>query len=77
MVRPIQKNPYLRSRQVRNFSSAGIRPKSMYRFGITGCKLTAVELTPQRQSVKILLDLNLGLERNVVLALANRNSSQF
>jgi hypothetical protein len=30
------------------FASSGIRPKSMYRFGTTGCKVTVAELTAQR-----------------------------
>jgi hypothetical protein len=32
-------------RPVKNFASAGIRPKNMYRFGTTGCKVTVAELT--------------------------------
>jgi hypothetical protein len=41
----MQKNVSLRSRQVENFASAGIRPKSMYGFGTTGCKVTVSELS--------------------------------
>jgi hypothetical protein len=44
----MQKNSSLRSRQVTNFASARIRPKSMYGFGTTGCKVTVAELTAQR-----------------------------
>jgi hypothetical protein len=58
----MQKNAYLRYRQVKNFASAGIRPKSTY--GGLG-----------PQGVKMPLDLNLGLARNVVLPQANRNGS--
>jgi hypothetical protein len=38
--------------------------------------VTVAELTAWRQSVKMLLDPNLGLVRNVVLALANRDGIQ-
>jgi hypothetical protein len=34
-------------RQVKNFASSGIRPKSMYRFGTVGYKVTVAELTAQ------------------------------
>jgi hypothetical protein len=44
----MQKNASLRSRQVKNFASAGIRPKSMYGFGTTGCEVTVAELVAQR-----------------------------
>jgi hypothetical protein len=32
----------------KNFASSGIRPKSMYRFGTTGCKVIVTELTAWR-----------------------------
>jgi hypothetical protein len=38
----------LKSRQVKNFASPGTRPKSMYRFETTGCKVTVAELTAWR-----------------------------
>jgi hypothetical protein len=44
----MQKNVSLRSRLVKNFASVGIRPKSIYGFGTTGCKVTVAELTAQR-----------------------------
>jgi hypothetical protein len=75
-ARQMQKNASLRSRQVKNFASSGIRPKSVYRFGTTKCKVTNAELTAQRWSVKLLLDPNFGFAMNVVLPLANRNNSQ-
>jgi hypothetical protein len=34
--------------QADNFASSGIRPKSVYRFGTTGYKVTVAELTAQR-----------------------------
>jgi hypothetical protein len=34
-----------RSRQVKNFASAGTRPKSMYGFGIMKYKVTVAEFT--------------------------------
>jgi hypothetical protein len=55
------KNVSFRSRQVKNFASAGIRPKGVYRFGTTGCKVPVVALPAWRSSVKMLLDLSLGL----------------
>jgi hypothetical protein len=42
------KNASLRSRQVKNFTSLGIRPKIMYRFGTTRYKVTVAELTARR-----------------------------
>jgi hypothetical protein len=42
----MQKNASLRSRQVKNFTSAGTKPKSMYEFGTMGCKMTIAELLP-------------------------------
>jgi hypothetical protein len=39
-----QKNVFLRSRQVKNFASARIRPISIYRFGTTRCKITVAGL---------------------------------
>jgi hypothetical protein len=47
-ARQMQKNASLRSRQVKNFASAGIRTKSVYRFGTTRCKVIVAELTAQR-----------------------------
>jgi hypothetical protein len=44
----MQKNASLKPRRVKNFASAGIRPKSMYGFGTTGYKMTVAELTAQR-----------------------------
>jgi hypothetical protein len=44
-VKLMQKNALLRSRQVKNFDLAGIRPKSVYGFGTTGCKMTVTEFT--------------------------------
>jgi hypothetical protein len=46
-ARQIQ-NAFLRSRQVKSFASAGTRPKSVYGFGTTGCKVTVAEFTGQR-----------------------------
>jgi hypothetical protein len=37
-----------RSRWVKNFASAGIRPKTMYGFGNTGCKEIVAEFTARR-----------------------------
>jgi hypothetical protein len=74
-ARKMQKNASLKSRKVKNFALARIRPKSMYGFETTRCKVTVSELTAWRWSVKMLLDPNLDLVRNVVLPLANRNSS--
>jgi hypothetical protein len=42
-ARQMQKNVSLRSRQVKNFASAGTRPKSGYGFGTTGGKVTVAE----------------------------------
>jgi hypothetical protein len=36
------------SRQVKNFASAGTRPKSAYGFGTMGCKVTVAEFTVRR-----------------------------
>jgi hypothetical protein len=47
-ARQMQKNASLRSRKVKNFASAEIRPKSVYGFGITDCKVTVAELTAWR-----------------------------
>jgi hypothetical protein len=47
-ARQMQKNVSLRSRQVKNFASIGIRPKSVYGFGTTGYRVTVAELTAQR-----------------------------
>jgi hypothetical protein len=44
-ARQMQKNASFRSRQVKNFASAGTRPKSMYGFGTMGCKVTVTEFT--------------------------------
>jgi hypothetical protein len=44
----MQKNVSLRSRQVNNFASAGIRPKSVYQFGTTGYKVIVAEFTSWR-----------------------------
>jgi hypothetical protein len=44
----MQKNAFLRFRLVKNFASAGIKPKSMYGFGTTGCKVTFAELMAWR-----------------------------
>jgi hypothetical protein len=48
VARQMQKNASLRTRQVKNFASAGTRPKRVYGFGIMGCKVTVAEFTPQR-----------------------------
>jgi hypothetical protein len=47
----MQKNASLRSRQVKNFASAGTKPKSMYGFGTVGGKVTVAEFTDQRSSI--------------------------
>jgi hypothetical protein len=47
-ARRMQKNASLRSRQVKNFASAGIRSKSVYGFVTIGYKMTVAELTAQR-----------------------------
>jgi hypothetical protein len=47
-ARRMQKNASLRSRQVKNFASAGTRPKRVYGFGIMGCKVTVAEFTAWR-----------------------------
>jgi hypothetical protein len=47
-ARQMQKNASLRSRLVKNFATAGIRPKILYEFGTTGYKITVAELTAQR-----------------------------
>jgi hypothetical protein len=47
-ARWIQKNVSLKSRQVKKLASAGIRPKIVYRFGTTDCKVTVVELIAWR-----------------------------
>jgi hypothetical protein len=47
-TRQMQKNASLRSRQVKNFASAGIRPQSVNRFGTKRCKVTVAELTAWR-----------------------------
>jgi hypothetical protein len=47
-TKQMQKNAPLRSQQVKNFTSAGIRSKIMYRFRTTGYKVTVAELTAQR-----------------------------
>jgi hypothetical protein len=44
----MQKNASLRSKQIKNFALAGIRPKSVYRFGTTGCRVIVAELIAQR-----------------------------
>jgi hypothetical protein len=44
----MQKNAFLRSRQVKIFASAGTRPKSMYGFGTVGGKVTVAEFTVWR-----------------------------
>jgi hypothetical protein len=44
----MQKNVSLRSRQVKNFASIGTRPKSMYGFGIMGCKVTVADFIARR-----------------------------
>jgi hypothetical protein len=44
-ARWIHKNASLKSRQVKNFASAGTRLKSMYEFGTTGCKVIIAEFT--------------------------------
>jgi hypothetical protein len=44
----MQKNASLRLRRVKNFASAGIKPKSVYRFVTTGCKVTVAELIARR-----------------------------
>jgi hypothetical protein len=38
----------IKSKQVKNFASAGIRPQSVYGFGTTGYKVRVVELTGWR-----------------------------
>jgi hypothetical protein len=45
-ARQMQKNVSLRTRQVKNFASAG--PKSVYGFGTVGCKVTVAEFSAQR-----------------------------
>jgi hypothetical protein len=47
-ARQMQKNAFLRSRQVKIFASAGTRPKSMYGFGTVGGKVTVAEFTVWR-----------------------------
>jgi hypothetical protein len=47
-ARQIKRNVSLRSRQVKNFASAGTRPKSMYGFGTMGCKVIVAEFTSWR-----------------------------
>jgi hypothetical protein len=44
----MQENVSLSSRQVKNFASAGIKPKSIYGFGTMGCKLIFAEFTAWR-----------------------------
>jgi hypothetical protein len=43
-ARQIQKNASLRSRQVKNFVSAGTKPKSVQGFATMGCKVTVLNL---------------------------------
>jgi hypothetical protein len=47
-ARRMQKNVSFNSRQVKNFASAGTRPKSAYGFGTMGCKVTVAEFTVRR-----------------------------
>jgi hypothetical protein len=44
----MQRNAYLRSRQVKNFATAVTRPKSVYGLGTTQCKVPVAKFTVQR-----------------------------